>query len=98
MASQGREPLPQRGTGGEIASDKLKPEAIEDRPPGVEVSPAVLQVAHGALGELELRGELTLGEPPRLAVLPEFVTECEIGRKFAQIRWLRGPKPARSLI
>ena len=48
MSPQGREPLPERGTGGEIAADKLEPEVFEDRPPRVEVPPALLQETNGA--------------------------------------------------
>jgi hypothetical protein len=85
MAPQARESLPQCRTGREIAADKFEPEMFDDHPPRVEVPSALLQEADGALGEPHLRGELTLGDLARLAVLPELATEAEIGRKFAQI-------------
>ena len=80
MSPQARELLPKSGTGGEIAAHYLKPEVFEDRPPRVEIPPALLQETNRPLSKLYLRSELTLGETHRLAVLPELATESEIGR------------------
>src|SRR4051794_686616 len=98
MASQSCEPIPQCGTGWEIASRKFEPKVVNDRPPRVEVTSALLQETKRPFGKGDLSGELGLGETACLSVLSQVEAKVETGKKFAQISVPEGSKPARSLI